>query len=94
MLCSVDPLYSYGDVAVHSIHTTLSWCFTNIIVSGVIGAQMCLVATGFCSCQDRILAVALLSLSVTFTGFERAGFFVNHIDFAQRYMDILNAFVF
>ncbi|KAL4221287.1 hypothetical protein ACF0H5_019550 [Mactra antiquata] len=53
------------------------------------GAASCLIATGFCDCTQRTLAVALLSLAVMFTGFCRAGYVVNHVDFAPKYAGVL-----
>ncbi|XP_053378608.1 uncharacterized transporter slc-17.2-like [Mercenaria mercenaria] len=51
------------------------------------GAGGCLIATGFCNCEYRALAVVLLSLAVMFTGFSRAGYGVNHVDFAPKIQD-------
>ena len=53
-------------------------------VSGFSGAASCLVGTGFCTCEQRGLAVALLSSAVMFMGFGRAGYVVNHVDFAPK----------
>ncbi|XP_060563708.1 sialin-like [Ruditapes philippinarum] len=53
------------------------------------GAGGCLIGTGFCDCEHRTLAVTLLSLAVMFTGFGRAGYVVNHVDFAPKYAGVL-----
>ena len=50
------------------------------------GAATCLIGTGFCSCEHRTLAVILLSLAMTFMGLGRAGYMVNHVDFAPAYV--------
>ncbi|XP_045163065.2 uncharacterized transporter slc-17.2-like isoform X2 [Mercenaria mercenaria] len=56
---------------------------------GFAGAGGCLIGTGFCNCEHRALAVALLSLAVMFTGVSRAGYGVNHVDFAPKYAGVL-----
>ncbi|KAH3817953.1 hypothetical protein DPMN_119538 [Dreissena polymorpha] len=48
------------------------------------GAGGCLIGTGFCTCEERSLAVAMLSLAVLFMGFGMAGYVVNHVDFAPK----------
>ena len=53
---------------------------------GFMGAAVCLIGTGFCSCEHRTLAVILLSLAMTFTGLGRAGYHVNHLDIAPAYV--------
>ncbi|WAR14349.1 SL172-like protein, partial [Mya arenaria] len=54
-----------------------------------LGAGGCLVATGYCTCENRSVAVALLSLAVMCMGFGRAGYVVNHVDFAPKYAGLL-----
>ncbi|XP_076085056.1 sialin-like [Mytilus galloprovincialis] len=54
-----------------------------------IGAGIFLIATGFVECEKRGLAVVFLCLALLFTGFERAGYAVNHIDIAPKYGGIL-----
>lgn len=58
-------------------------------VSSFLGAGALLVAVGYSSCDKRDVAVVLLSLAVMFTGLSRAGYIVNHIDFAPRYAGVL-----
>ena len=53
---------------------------------GFAGAGGCLIATGFCDCEHRSLAVGLLSLAVMFTGVARPGYGVNHVDLAPKYV--------
>ncbi|XP_022337131.2 sialin-like [Crassostrea virginica] len=58
-------------------------------VTAFIGAGALLVAVGYTTCDQRDTAVALLSLAVMFTGLCRAGYVVNHVDFAPRYAGVL-----
>ncbi|CAC5356926.1 SLC17A5 [Mytilus coruscus] len=60
------------------------WCSIAFLGSGAF-----LVATGFASCDQRNMAVAFLSLAVMFTGFNRAGYVVNHVDFGPKYAGVL-----
>ena len=55
------------------------------MLSGFAGAAACFVSIGFCSCLQRVLAVALLLLAVMFTGIGHGGGFnANHVDFAPK----------
>ncbi|VDI75516.1 Hypothetical predicted protein [Mytilus galloprovincialis] len=54
-----------------------------------IGAGAFLIGTGFVSCDQRNIAVAFLSIAVMFTGFHRAGYVVNHVDFGPKYAGVL-----
>ncbi|KAK3104920.1 hypothetical protein FSP39_013216 [Pinctada imbricata] len=54
-----------------------------------LGAGALLIATGFMTCAYRNLAVAFLSLAVMFTGLCRAGYTVNHVDFAPKYAGVM-----
>ncbi|VDI73245.1 MFS transporter, ACS family, solute carrier family 17 (sodium-dependent inorganic phosphate [Mytilus galloprovincialis] len=54
-----------------------------------IGAGAFLIGTGFVSCDQRNIAVAFLSIAVMFTGFSRAGYVVNHVDFGPKYAGVL-----
>lgn len=58
----------------------LSGCF----VTAFIGAGVMSVAVGYITCEQRDVAVALLSVAVMFTGLCRAGYNVNHVDFAPK----------
>ncbi|CAG2223698.1 SLC17A5 [Mytilus edulis] len=58
-------------------------------VSAFIGAGAFLIGTGFVSCDQRNIAVAFLSIAVMFTGFSRAGYVVNHVDFGPKYAGVL-----
>ncbi|XP_053384723.1 uncharacterized transporter slc-17.2-like [Mercenaria mercenaria] len=66
--------------------TTTRKCFQTC---SFMGAAVCLVGTGFCSCEHRTLAVILLSLAMTFMGLGRAGYMVNHVDIAPAYAGVL-----
>ncbi|XP_048752020.2 sialin-like [Ostrea edulis] len=54
-----------------------------------IGAGVMSVAVGYITCEQRDVAVALLSVAVMFTGLCRAGYTVNHVDFAPKYAGVL-----
>ncbi|XP_062591838.1 sialin-like [Saccostrea cucullata] len=58
-------------------------------ISAFIGAGAMSVAVGYTDCDQRGVAVALLSLAVMFTGLCRAGFTVNHVDIAPKYAGVL-----
>ncbi|XP_052286762.1 uncharacterized transporter slc-17.2-like isoform X7 [Dreissena polymorpha] len=53
------------------------------------GAGGCLIGTGYCTCEERSLAVAMLSLAVMFMGLGRVGHMVNHVDFAPKYAGLM-----
>lgn len=61
-----------------------TYCYWRFCFSAFLGAGALLVAVGYSSCDKRDVAVVLLSLAVMFTGLSRAGYIVNHIDFAPR----------
>ena len=48
-----------------------------------------LVITGFVPCEHPFIAVAMLTLSVGFCGFQYPGCFVNHADIAAPFAGIL-----
>ncbi|CAC5407404.1 SLC17A5 [Mytilus coruscus] len=56
---------------------------------GFIGSGVFLIGTGFTSCEDREIAVLLLSLAFLFNGFHNAGCLVNNIDIGQKYASTL-----
>ncbi|OWF55374.1 sialin-like isoform X2 [Mizuhopecten yessoensis] len=58
-------------------------------VSAFVGAGVFSVATGFATCEHRDMAVIFLSIAVMFTGLCRAGYVVNHVDFAPKYAGTL-----
>ena len=47
-----------------------------------IGAGSLIVAVGFVSCEDRMMAVALLTLAVGVEGMVYGGYMTNYVDFA------------
>lgn len=61
-----------------------TYCYWRFCFSAFLGAGALLVAVGYSTCDKRDVAVVLLSLAVMFTGLCRAGYVVNHIDFAPR----------
>ncbi|XP_064611528.1 sialin-like [Liolophura sinensis] len=50
-----------------------------------VGASASLVATGFVTCENRMLAIVFLALAVSFLGLSRGGYLVNHVDFGPRF---------
>ncbi|CAC5407400.1 SLC17A5 [Mytilus coruscus] len=56
---------------------------------GFLGSGVFLIGTGFTSCEDREIAVVLLSLAFLFAGFHNAGCLVNNIDIGQKYAGTL-----
>ncbi|CAC5407402.1 SLC17A5 [Mytilus coruscus] len=56
---------------------------------GFVGSGVFLIGTGFTSCEDREIAVVLLSLAFLFNGFHNAGCLVNNIDIGQKYAGTL-----
>ena len=61
-------------------------CYSDVcvILSGFVGSGVFLIGTGFTSCEDREIAVVLLSLAFLFAGFHNAGCLVNNIDIGQK----------
>lgn len=53
-------------------------------VSAFLGSAACLVGVGFVTCENRYVAVALLTTAVGLEGLVNSGFMVNTIDFAPR----------
>ena len=45
-----------------------------------------MIGTGFVTCQQPAVAVALLAVAVGFTFGSRSGYGVNHVDIAPRYV--------
>ncbi|XP_041377316.1 sialin-like [Gigantopelta aegis] len=54
-----------------------------------LGSAACLVSVGFVPCEQRMLAVALLTIAVAFEGLCNSGYMVNTVDFAPRYAGVL-----
>ncbi|XP_046332461.1 uncharacterized transporter slc-17.2-like [Haliotis rufescens] len=54
-----------------------------------LGSAACLVGVGFVTCENRYVAVALLTTAVGLEGLVNSGFMVNTIDFAPRYAGLL-----
>ncbi|KAJ8303345.1 hypothetical protein KUTeg_019741 [Tegillarca granosa] len=53
------------------------------------GSSICIISTGFIGCDHRYIAVVTLTLSMGFGGLNRAGFVVNHVDYAPKYAGVL-----
>ncbi|XP_076438728.1 sialin-like [Babylonia areolata] len=58
-------------------------------VFGKVTAGALLVALGHLDCHRSLLAVGLLVLAVSLSGFQYGGFLVNHVDIAPRYAGLL-----
>jgi MFS transporter, ACS family, solute carrier family 17 (sodium-dependent inorganic phosphate cotransporter), member 5 len=56
---------------------------------GQLGAGAVLIWLSFLDCTQTALAVTLLTLAVTVSGFVFCGYFVNHMDIAPRYAGTL-----
>ncbi|KAL8587270.1 hypothetical protein ACOMHN_045518 [Nucella lapillus] len=54
-----------------------------------VGQAACLCAVGYMQCGQRVLAIFLLCLCLSFAALNRAGYTVNHIDLAPRYAGVL-----
>ncbi|KAK6176382.1 hypothetical protein SNE40_014680 [Patella caerulea] len=54
-----------------------------------VGQSVCLVAVGFMGKEQRHIAVVFLSLSMAFTGLNKGGYVINHVDFAPRFAGTL-----
>ncbi|CAC5407401.1 SLC17A5 [Mytilus coruscus] len=75
---------------VTSIPTFMKTVLTYDIQSvSFVGSGVFLIGTGFTSCEDREIAVVLLSLAFLFNGFHNAGCLVNNIDIGQKYAGTL-----
>jgi hypothetical protein len=57
---------------------------SNLFVTAFIGAGILLVAVSYITCEHRTVAVVVLSLAVMFNGLCKAGYYVNHVDFAPK----------
>lgn len=55
----------------------------------MLGAGAILVGLSFLDCRQTALAVTLLTLALTVSGFVVCGYFVNHMDIAPRYAGTL-----
>jgi len=60
--------------------------FTSI---GLLGAGAFLIGLSFLDCTQTSLAVCILTLAVTISGFVYSGYFVNHMDIAPQYAGTL-----
>ena len=68
-------------------------CLSNIIlgrlIAGTFGSGVFLIALSFVDCTQTALAVVLLVLAVTTSGFVFSGYYVNHMDIAPQYAGML-----
>ena len=48
-----------------------------------------LIGLGYVDCTTPALAIVLLTLAVSLTGFQYSGFLINHVDIAPQYAGIL-----
>jgi len=56
---------------------------------GLVGAGAFLIGLSYLDCTQTKLAVCLLTLAVTISGFVYSGYFVNHMDIAPQYAGTL-----
>ncbi|CAG2215272.1 SLC17A5 [Mytilus edulis] len=75
-------------LAILVAHFCVNWVLYALVTSFV-GSGVFLIGTGFTSCEDREIAVVLLSLAFLFAGFHNAGCLVNNIDIGQKYAGTL-----
>lgn len=61
----------------------------NLYFLGLVGPAACLIGLSFIDCTQTGLAVAVLVMAVTVSGFVFSGYFVNHMDIAPRYAGTL-----
>ncbi|XP_014680972.1 PREDICTED: sialin-like [Priapulus caudatus] len=57
--------------------------------SSMVGASVFLIVTGYLDCTRPYLAVAILTVAVTFSALQYGGFIVNHVDIAPKYAGVL-----
>ena len=60
-----------------------------LFYTGLLGPASFLIGLSFIDCSQTGLAVALLVLAVTVSGFVFCGYFVNHMDIAPQYAGTL-----
>ncbi|KAK6165948.1 hypothetical protein SNE40_022752 [Patella caerulea] len=71
------------------------WCFTTGSVRkifqsiGCVGCAGCMIGISFLDHNNRILAVCLLIMGLTFQNFTSVAFRINHLDIAPRYAGVL-----
>ena len=63
-------------------------CFTFVVIGKVIPGLL-LIGLGYLDCTMKVLAIALLILGVSASGFQYSGFLINHMDIAPAYAGIL-----
>uniref|UniRef100_A0A914UMH7 Sialin n=1 Tax=Plectus sambesii TaxID=2011161 RepID=A0A914UMH7_9BILA len=59
------------------------------MIIAMFGQSFCLVGAGYCTCEQRYLAVALITIGQGLSGFQVAGFLINHMDIAPRFAGTL-----
>jgi len=58
-------------------------------MAGMLGAGVFLIGLSYLDCTQTALAVVLLVLAVSMSGFVYSGYFVNHMDIAPQYAGTL-----
>ena len=68
-------------------------CLCNIVlgwlIAGMFSAGVFLIGLSYMDCTQTALAVVLLVLAITTTGFFISGYYVNHMDIAPQYAGTL-----
>jgi hypothetical protein len=52
--------------------------------SAFVGATVFILLAGFTTCEQRYLTVAYICLAMACAGLSRAGYAVNHVDYAAK----------
>jgi len=58
-------------------------------ITGMFGGGLFLIGLSYLDCTQTALAVVMLVLAVSMTGFVYSGYFVNHMDIAPQYAGTL-----
>ena len=62
---------------------------SDVFLIGLLGAGIFLIGLSYLDCTQTSMAVLLLTLAVSLTGFVYSGYFVNHMDIAPQYAGTL-----
>ena len=54
------------------------------LLSAFVGATVFILLAGFTTCEQRYLTVAYICLAMACAGLSRAGYAVNHVDYAAK----------
>ena len=71
------------------LYVRLSFHVFTFVVIGKVIPGLLLIGLGYLDCTMKGLAIALLILGVSASGFQYSGFLINHMDIAPAYAGIL-----